>query len=222
MLKQSQSVDYRAVAFSAPQELKQYLIRQDVINPDAQPIIHYSAPNSMCGDFPAGKLCNMAGGFPFEALGYQWRGSEYLYLLGYWSASPSEQNNAIQHDLLSATSGYAAKRYKKNKHKSQARPDFLQWRHEWMLWVVWQKCLGNTAFRELLLATGDALIVEVVERDPVWAAWYNTEGQLVGANAMGKILMLCRDALRSGVPPMIDTAKLNEVGIFILGQRVTL
>ena len=207
---------------TSPQDLKQYLTRQDVINPAAQPVIYYSAPGDMCGEFPAGKLCNMAGGYPFEALGCRWKASEYLYLLGYWSASDTEQTATIQQDVLSAPSGYAAKRFKKNKHKSQARPDFLQWRHEWMLWVVWQKCLSNTAFRELLLATGEALIVEVVKRDPVWAAWYNTEGQLVGANAMGKILMLCRDALRTDTSPMIDTATLNRVGIYIFGKRVTL
>ena len=73
-------------------------------------IITYSRPSDQCGDFPAGKLGNQAGGFPFEALGHKWRSSEHLYLLGYWSG-PEEANIAIQRDVLSAPSGYAAKRF---------------------------------------------------------------------------------------------------------------
>jgi hypothetical protein len=38
---------------------------------------------------------------------------------------------------------------------------------------------------------------------------------------MGKILMLCREALRTNTAPSIDTDKLNAAGIYILGQKVT-
>ena len=203
--------------------LKEYLLRQDVIDPAAQQTIMYSAPGSMCGDFPAGKLCNMAGGFPFEALGHTWKSSEYLYLLGWWSDRYEEHtdNLAIQEDVLTAKSGYAAKRFKKAKYKRFCRPDFVEWRHEWMMFVVWMKCLGNADFRELLLSTGNALIVEVVKNDPVWAAWYNDEGLLVGANAMGKILMICREALRTGIDPKFEAGDFcDECHIEILGQPV--
>lgn len=201
--------------------LKEYLLRQDVIDPAAQQTIMYSAPGSMCGDFPAGKLCNMAVGFPFEALGHTWKSSEHLYLLGWWSdLYPHPEKRAMQEDVLTAKSGYAAKRFKKAKYKRFCRPDFVEWRHEWMMFVVWMKCIGNSDFRELLLSTGDALIVEVIKNDPVWAAWYNDDGQLVGANAMGKILMLCREALRTNTTPAIDTNKLNHAGIWILGRKV--
>ena len=89
-----------------------------------------------------------------------------------------------------------------------------------MTWVVWQKCIGNADFRELLLATGDNTIVEVVKRDPVWAAWPDENGNYVGANGMGRTLMACREALRTNTVPTIDTNKLNESGIWILGQKV--
>jgi hypothetical protein len=55
----------------------------------------------------------------------------------------------------------------------------------------------------------------------VWAAWPDENGCYVGANGMGKILMLCREALRTNTAPAIDTDKLNAVGIYILGQKVT-
>ena len=208
--------------FTKKEEMKQYLTKVEVIDPTAEPIISYSRPGDMCGDLPAGKLGNQAGGFPFQALGYEWKSSEHLYLLGYWSYSNDEAHRAIQMDVISAPSGYAAKRFKKPKYIKQARPDFKNWRHEWMMWVVWQKCKGNAEFRELLLATGTATIVEVVKNDPVWAAWYDEDGKLVGANGMGKILMLCREALRKDSTPFdfIDCTPLCKANIYILRCRL--
>jgi len=201
--------------------LKDYLLRQEEIDPNAQPTITYSAPSDMCGSFPAGKLGNMAGGFPFEALGYTWKSSEHLYLLGLWSDSYHHpEMRAMQEDVLTAKSGYAAKRFKKAMYKQFCRPDFIEWRHEWMMFVVWMKCIGNAGFRELLLSTGDAMIVEVEKNDPVWAAWYNDEGKLVGANAMGKILMHCREALRAGIEPKFKADEFTDNYIHILDRIV--
>ena len=215
------------------QETKQYLLQKETIDPQAQPIIHYAnssaklAPTAAYPEgFPAGLLGNQASSkdvasiVSFKALDRTWKSSEYLYMIGRWSTEDSA-NVAIQLDVLSATSGYQIKRYKQPKHKRFTRPDFLDWRHEWMLWVVWQKCITSQGFRNLLLATGDATIVEVVKKDPVWAAWPNEEGKLVGANAMGKILMLCREALRTNSAPAIDTDTLNAADIYILGEKVT-
>ena len=182
-------------------------------------IITYSKPGDLCGNFPAGKLGNQAGGFPFEALGHTWRSSEHLYLLGYWSG-PEEANIAIQEDVLSAPSGYAAKRFKKPKHIREARPDFKEWKHDWMTWVVWQKCLGNETFRNFLLATRDAEIIEVEKNDPTWAAWPGENGNYVGENGMGKVLMACREALRNNTAPSINTNLLNSSNVWILGQKV--
>ena len=204
---------------TSKEKLKQYLTRQEVVDTSIRSVISYSGPQDVCGGFPAGKLGNQAGGFPFKILGHTWPSSEHLYLLGYWSG-PEDKNVAIQKDVLSAKSGYAAKRFKKNKHKKEARPDFYEWRHEWMLWVVWQKCLYNEDFRKLLLSTDNARIVEVVKKDPVWAAWYDEDRKLVGANGMGKILMICRHGLLTGRKPSIDEDLLNSVGIWILGERV--
>lgn len=214
------------------QETKQFLLQQETIDPSTQPIIQYASSATVLEPtaaypkgFPSGLLGNQASSkelsniVSFEAFGRTWKSVEYLYMIGRWSTADAA-NIPIQEDVLSATSGYQIKRYKQPKHKRFTRPDFLDWRHEWMLWLVWQKCLTSPGFRDLLLATGDATIVEVVKRDPVWAAWPNEEGKFVGANAMGKILMLCREALRTNSAPAIDTDKLNAVGIYILGEKV--
>ena len=44
---------------------------------------------------------------------------------------------------------------------------------------------------------------------------------LIVKNVMGKILMACRDALRSGSEPQIDYALLREKRINLLGHLLT-
>lgn len=188
------------------------LERQEQIDPAMMKVIRYSGPNDEYGF-----LGNMKGGIPFTALGQNWRSSEHLYLLGEWSLADQED---IQRDVLSAPSGYAAKRYKKAKHKKEIRSDFSTFRHHWMLWTVWQKC-SNPDFRKRLLSLpDDAVIVEVEKNDPVWAAEEQPSGILKGANAMGKILTICRRHLAEGTMPPIDTEMLNNAGIYILGHRI--
>ena len=124
--------------------------------------------------------------------------------------------------MLSAPSDYAAKRYKTSKHKKKIRKDYTTFRHQWMLWCVWQKCLGSKSCRSHLLSMPDeTMIVEVVKNDPIWAAEEDAQtGCLCGANAVGKILTYCRQCLKEAAQPAIDTALLNHVGVYILGERV--
>lgn len=195
--------------------MKSYLSQIETIQPASVHLMTYSGPNDTCEDFPTGKLANMAGGFPFEALGHRWASTEHLYLCGEWT------DPYIQRDLITAKSGYAAKRFKKNKYRRFIRPDFPSFRYDWMLWCVWQKCIGNVDFRRILLSVpDDATIVEVVKRDPVWAAYWGEDGCLHGGNAMGKILMICRSCLQQGTTPAIDYDLLNAADIYILGQRI--
>lgn len=99
------------------------------------------------------RLSNMAGGYPFEFAGVNWASSEQLYLCGEFT------DEAIQRDFLSVTSGYAAKRFIKAKYKKQVREDFPTFRLQWMLFVVWQKCLGNADFRAKLLSLPEGVIL---------------------------------------------------------------
>lgn len=99
------------------------------------------------------RLSNMAGGYPFEFAGVNWASSEQLYLCGEFT------DEAIQQEFLSVTSGYAAKRFIKAKYKQQVRKDFPLFRLQWMLFVVWQKCLGSEAFRDKLLSIPKGVIL---------------------------------------------------------------
>lgn len=103
-------------------------------------------------------LCNMTSCYPFEVDGVKWRSSEELYLAGEFSNDTAE-HQAIQEELRAAKSPYAAKRFVKGKHKKQVREDFVEFRTQWMLWCVWQKCRGNIDFRRKLLSIPDDVIL---------------------------------------------------------------
>ncbi len=209
------------------------------------------------------KLSNMFSGFPFTVNGLEWQDSEKLYLCGEYSNN-TEEHNQIQQELMAYKSGYAAKRFGKNKHKKQVRADFAEFRIQWMLWVVWQKCKGNTDFRNLLLSLpDDVILVENTTTDnggtaEIWGC-KNKElvkvrkeleekltaenagltkkaleallaveinkvrniGEWRGQNNIGKILMICRQAIKEGTEPTIDYALLRNKNIYICGKLMT-
>ena len=196
------------------------LVNQEAINPNELRLLQYSGPKDTCENIASGKLGNMAGSFHFELFGVKWYGTEYLYLCGEWSEE-GEKSIEIQNYIRKMPSGAFAKRCSKAKYKDLIRKDFTQFRHHWMLWCVWQKCLLNKDFATLLKSIPeDRVIVEVVKNDPVWAAYPDAEGILRGGNAMGKILTICRRCLNNSTQPEIDTELLNNAGIYILGNIV--
>lgn len=166
------------------------------------------------------RLSNMAGGYPFEFAGVRWPSSEQLYLCGEFT------DEAIQRELPSVTSGYAAKRFIKAKYKAQVREDFPSFRLQWMLFVVWQKCLGNADFRAKLLSIPEGVtLVEETTLDTGGTAqiWGCKNPELIayrkeltdrikrwsGANLTKKALDLKIN---------IETNKVRNIGAFV-GQN---
>ena len=106
------------------------------------------------------RFSNMAGGYPFSFLGITWKDSETLYLCGEFSDA-SDKHLSVQKEMQRQTSGFAAKRFVKKRNKANIRQDFADFRIQWMLYVVWQKCMGNADFANLLLKLPhDAIIIE--------------------------------------------------------------
>lgn len=208
-------------------------------------------------------LCNMTSCYPFEVEGVKWRSSEELYLAGEFSNDTAE-HLTIQEELRAAKSPYAAKRFVKGKHRKEVREDFTEFRTQWMLWCVWQKCKGNIDFRRKLLSIpDDVILVEETTTDTggtgqIWgcsnrelvearktvaqlitekhsdltkrnlAFLINVETNAVrnvgifrGQNNIGKILMICRDCIKSGINPDIELELLRSKNIYILGRRLT-
>lgn len=166
------------------------------------------------------RLSNMVGGFPFECCGRTWLDSERLYLCGEFSTD-SEQDRQIQQKLMESKSGYAAKRFVKTPNKRSVRADFGEFRLQWMLFVVWQKCKGNTAFRNLLMKVpADVVLVENTTTD--------NQGSAEVWGCRNKELVSCRKTLEAKIrkenPTLgktnlerlvnVETNKINDIGIW--------
>lgn len=105
-------------------------------------------------------LGNLCKGFPFSFHGHTFRTSEAAYLCGEFS-SKSKLNEAIQRDLMAEPNAFLAKKVIKRRNIEHIRNDWEEIRLQWMLYVVWCKCVGNMDFRNLLLSLpDDAVIIE--------------------------------------------------------------
>lgn len=174
------------------------------------------------------RLSNMAGGYPFSFEGATWRDSETLYLCGEFSDS-SEKHLLVQEDMQRQTSGFAAKRFIKKRNSNLIRQDFADFRIQWMLYVVWQKCMGNADFANLLLQLpDDAIIIEDTTKQhsdtkEVWGCT-NTELAIRRAELKKKVTRqaksdnpkISKAALKRLVN--MEICKVNSFGVFV-GQN---
>lgn len=174
------------------------------------------------------RLSNMAGGYPFSFGGATWHDSETLYLCGEFSDS-SEKHLLVQEDMQRQTSGFAAKRFIKKRNSNLIRQDFADFRVQWMLYVVWQKCMGNADFANLLLKLPhDAIIIEDTTKQhgdtkEVWGCT-NTELAIRRAELKKKVTRqaksdnpkISKAALKRLVN--MEICKVNSFGVFV-GQN---
>lgn len=207
-------------------------------------------------------LGNMVGGYPFEIEGIHFENSECAYIAGAFSQG-TPLHLALQRQLTVSTNGFMAKKGICKPHEADKRSDWEAFNMQWMLYVVWQKCLGNSDFRKLLLSLPeDAVIIEdstfqAGRTATVWGTRnmelkrrlnaykqelkaqgmskaaikraldakrlgeWATIGEFAGQNAMGKILMACREALVKGVEPAIDYTLLRNAHINLLGKELS-
>ena len=174
------------------------------------------------------RLSNMAGGYPFSFGGVTWHDSETLYLCGEFSDS-SEKHLLVQEDMQRQTSGFAAKRFIKKRNSNLIRQDFADFRIQWMLYVIWQKCKGNADFANLLLQLPhDAIIIEDTTKQhsdtkEVWGCT-NTELAIRRAELKKKVTRqaktdnpkISKAALKRLVN--MEICKVNSFGVFV-GQN---
>ena len=106
------------------------------------------------------RLGNLCGGYSFPFCGHIFPTSESAYLCGEFSLN-TPTHAEIQQALLEEKNGFVSKKFIKNKYKEYIREDWETIRLQWMLYVVWHKCIGNADFRDLLLSLPkDAVIIE--------------------------------------------------------------
>ena len=169
-------------------------------------------------------LGNMVSGYPFEIEGIRFNNSECAYIAGAFSDG-SDSHLAIQHQLVACTNGFAAKKHIRKPHESEKRADWDEFNIQWMLYVVWQKCLSNEAFRKLLLSfPKDAVIIE----DSTFQAGRTATVWGTRNMEMKKRLNLLRTELKAqgmtkaAIKREQDRMRLGEwatVGLFV-GQNV--
>lgn len=106
-------------------------------------------------------LGNMCAGFPFSINGHTFQGSEQAYIAGLFSESTKECIE-IQKALIKEGNGYAAKKTIRNRNERKCgRRDWEEFNVQWMLYVVWQKCVQNKEFAKLLKKVPrNAIIIE--------------------------------------------------------------
>lgn len=148
---------------------KNNLNDQYIFNLDWESIDDYDAAKYDCWGFKTGKeekdgivldLGNQCSGYSFPFHGHTFHSSESAYLCGQFSMN-IEECKRIQFQLLYERNGYNAKKKIKNANLSLIRTDWDEFRAEWMLYVIWSKCVGNSAFADKLTSIPrNAIIIE--------------------------------------------------------------
>lgn len=107
-----------------------------------------------------------------------------------------------------------------HKHIQHTRPDWRRINVRLMRWVLRVKLLQNPqVFGRVLMETGDRPIVEYSVRDGFWGAAMDGD-QLVGVNALGRLLMELRQEARDGDAAHATVDAPNIPDFLINGKEV--
>ena len=165
-------------------------------------------------------LGNLCKGYPFCLNGHTFRTSEAAYLCGEFSNTP--RNKSIQYSLIEESNAFLAKKVIKRKNIEYVRKDWEEIRLQWMLYVVWQKCIGSVDFRNLLLSIpDDAVIIEDSTANhgatsSVWGA-KNKELRQVRRQKKKELCALYPTMKKKDLHVLIshECNKINGIGCFV-------
>jgi ribA/ribD-fused uncharacterized protein len=132
-----------------------------------------------------GELSNFAL-YPIKLRGKLWPTSEHFF------QAQKFENRADQEEIRKVSSPMIAARMGRDR-KRKLRRDWERVKVGIMREAVEAKFRQHAELGELLLATGDAKLVEHTENDDYWG----DGGDGSGRNELGRILMAVRDALRA-------------------------
>ena len=168
---------------------------------------------------------NMVNGFPFTVAGVKFTNSEMAYIAGAFAADDT-RSVSIQGEVASCTNGLKGKRiFRNSPYSEHAREDFYTYNVQWMMYLVWQKCIQCSEFSELLKQIPvDAIVVENSsfhkgETSTFWGA-KNQElkiaGKVAEATVQRESFRFKKDYIQS---QMIARMDLSDVGHFV-GKNV--
>ncbi len=138
---------------------------------------------SVSGDY--GGFSNFSP-HPVRLGGTTWPTSEHYFQAQKFAGTPDEEEVRLaKSPMIAARMGRSRKR--------PLRKDWESVKHSIMHEAVLAKFTQHADLREILLGTGDAVIVEHTEHDSYWG----DGGDGSGKNKLGQILMRVREELRS-------------------------
>ncbi|MCG2572049.1 NADAR family protein [Acinetobacter sp. ME22] len=163
-----------------------------------------------------GGYSNMASGYPIIINDIHIRSSEALY-----QALKFPDHPEVQNKILAQTSPMTAKMVGK-PFREFIRSDFDLIKIRIMKWCIYAKLLSNfDKFSNLLLESGNKIIIEESSKDNFWGAKRTKDNKLIGVNVLGRILMQTRDNIRTGqIPDRLEPFK-NINDFKLLGQNIT-
>lgn len=138
---------------------------------------------------PFGGLSNMASGYALYINEVIIPSSEHLYQAMRYPTNPE-----IQFEIISQDNAMKAK-MTSNKYKSQySRPDWEKIQIKVMRWALEIKLAQNwDKFSAVLQETENKSIVEYATDNKIWGAKPSNNNELVGVNALGRLLMELRE-----------------------------
>lgn len=136
-----------------------------------------------------GGLSNMASGYALYINEIIIPSSEHLYQAMRYPTNPE-----IQHEIIIQDNAMKAKMVS-NKYKAQfSRPDWDKIQIKVMRWALEIKLAQNwDKFNTILKETQDRPIVEFATDDKIWGAKPYGTNELIGTNALGRLLMELRE-----------------------------
>ena len=156
-----------------------------------------------------GGLSNF-GAFPLEVNGVAIPTSEALYQACRFPDEPD-----LQRLVISQPNPMAAK-IEANKKADRSRADWFDINVRLMRWVLRVKLACNyESFGQLLDSTGEMPIVEHSSSDRFWGARYEGS-ELVGVNALGRLLMELREQLREDERGALRRVSPPDIPDFLL------
>ena len=156
-----------------------------------------------------GGLSNF-GAYPLEVNGVAIPTSEALYQACRFPGDPD-----LQRLVISQPNPMAAK-IEANKKADRSRADWFDINVRLMRWVLRVKLACNyESFGQLLDSTGEMPIVEHSRRDRFWGARYEGS-ELVGVNALGRLLMELREQLREDERGALRRVSPPDIPDFLL------
>ena len=188
----------------------------------------YNASSQICYAFRRGtderngvvlSLGNMVSGYPFILDGVRFHNSECAYIAGAFSDGTEEQLS-LQERLAECTNGYMAKKSIRKPYEALKRADWESFNVQWMLYIVWTKCLGNANFRKVLLSLPvDAVIIEdsTFQNGRTATVWGTKNAELKGRLNQLKKELKAKGMSKAAIKRELDARRLGEwanVGLF--------